>query len=413
MQDLLKLFPSGPSLDAIEKWNKSLRTFQKRLGIYFSRSEAQASAFDYIQTLLCPVERKNGWQMAEEAGHLNPYRFQHLLGRSQWDSNALLKEVRRYVVEHLNDDTAIFAIDETAFLKKGTQSVGVQRQYCGLTKQIENCQVGVFLAYISSKGHSLIDRRLYLPKSWSDDRSRCKKAKVPEELKFATKIELAKQMLQSAFEAEIRPAWFVADEVYSSNGSFWYWLEQEARQPYVLTVSKQQPTALNFKTYRAEEFVSKLEPDDWKRLSCGKGTKGERESDWARFELSCTQPEGFKRWFLFRRHLNHPETISYYQVFASAQTSLQTMAEVAGQRWRIEECFEFAKDQLGLGDYEVRSWDGWHRHTSLVLAAQAFLSVLRHQIEPMPDLSLPSLFLMPKETGCLAAFKVARGLSSG
>ena len=291
--------------------------------------------------------------------------------------------------------------------------MGVQQQYCGLTGQIENCQVGVFLAYVSSKGHTLIDRRLYLPKSWSRDRPRRKKAKVPKGLKFATKIQLTKQMLQSAFKAGIRPAWFVADEVYSNNASFWRWLEQTAQQPYVLTVSKQQPTPINFKTHRADELVGQIQPEDWQRLSCGKGSKGERESDWARIELSYTHPEGFMRWFLFRRDLKHPDKISYYQVFAPEDTSLKTMAEVAGQRWRIEECFEFAKDHLGLGDYEVRSWIGWHRHTCLVLAAHAFLSVLRFQIEPLPDLSIPSLFLSTKKGNSLAAFKEARGLSSG
>ena len=262
MQEFLNLFPSGPSLNAIEQWSDNLKSFQKRLSIHFSRSEVKTSAFDYIQTLLCPVERKNSWQMAEEAGH-------------------------------------------------------------------------------------------------------------------------------------------------------WRWLEQTAQQPYVLTVSKQQPTPVNFKTHRTDELVGQIQPKDWHRLSCGKGTKGECESDWARIELSYTHPEGFKRWFLFHRDLKHPDKISYYQVFAAEDTSLKIMAEVAGQRWRIEECFEFAKDHLGLGDYEVRSWTGWHRHTCLVLAAQAFLAVLRPQLEPLPDLSIPSLFLRPRTGNSLAAFKEARGLSSG
>ena len=413
MQEYLKLFPNGPSLDAIEQWSKTLKSFQQRLGVYFTRSEAKTAAFDYIQTLLCPVERKNSWQMAEEAGHLNPYRIQNLLGRAVWDCEAVCREVRSYAVEHLNDGAAILAVDETCFPKKGDQSVGVQRQYCGLSGQIENCQVGVFLAYVSSKGHTLIDRRLYLPKSWSSNTPRRKKAKVPKQVKFASKIQLTKQILQSVFKAGIRPAWFVADEVYSSNASFWRWLEQSAQQPYVLTVSKQQPTPINFQTHRASDLLEHIQPQDWQRFSCGKGTKGERESDWARIALSYTHPKGFNRWFLFRRDLKHPEKVSYYQVFAPEDTSLKTMAEVVGQRWRIEECFEFAKDHLGLGDYEVRSWVGWHRHTSLVLAAQTFLSVLREQIEPLPDLSLPSLFLMPNRTDRLAAFKEARGLSSG
>lgn len=222
-------------------------------------------------------------------------------------------------------------------------------------------------------------------------------------------------MLKSAFESELRPAWFVADEVYSRDASFWRWLEQTAQQPYVLTVNKRQPTPINFQTHYAEVLAQSLKAEDWHRLSSGAGTKGERYDDWACVRLSCRQPEGFSRWFLFRRSLNHqpkdPPSISYYQAFAPSDTSLETLVGVAGQRWRIEECFQFAKDGLGLGDYEVRSWTGWHRHTALVLAAGAFLSVLRSKGEGLGELSTPPLFSPPVAPGSLAVFKVARGLS--
>ena len=291
MQEPLKLFPSGQALEALSLWSDCLKSFQQRLGKYYARSEARQAAFDYIQALLCPVERKNGWQMAEQVGYANPYRFQHLLGRAQWDAESMCSEVRDYVVESLDDGAAIIAIDETCFIKKGEESVGVQRQYCSLSGQIENCQVGVFMAYVSSKGHSLIDRRLYLPKSWRGDSQRRKKAKVPLRQKFATKGQLAKQMLQSLYQAGIRPAWFVADEVYSSNSSFWRWLEQTAKQPYVLTVSKQQPTPINFQTHYAEGLAQSLRCEDWQRLSSGAGTKAERYDEWARVRLSCRQPD--------------------------------------------------------------------------------------------------------------------------
>jgi len=354
--------------------------------------------------------------MAEQVGYANPYRLQHLLGRARWDEEQVCAEVRDYVVEHLEDGAGILAIDETSFLKRGEESVGVGRQYCGLTGQIENCQVGVFLAYISSKGQSLIDRRLYLPKSWTTVSKRRKKAHIPSKVRFATKTGLAKGMLQSAINAGIRPAWFVADEVYSRDASFWRWLEQTATQPYVLTVNKRQPTPVNFQTCYAEDLVRTIPPEGWQRLSTGAGTKGERYYEWARVQLSCRQPEGFSRWFLFRRcpeHPDHPSFISYYQVFAPSDTSLETMVGVVGQRWRIEECFQFAKDQLGLGDYEVRSWTGWHRHVTLVLAAGAFLSVLRYQAEPLGELSTPPFFSPQVGAGSLAAFKAVRALSSG
>jgi len=325
-------------------------------------------------------------------------------------------EVRDYVVEHLNDGAGLLAIDETSFLKKGEESVGVGRQYCGLTGQIENCQVGVFLAYISSKGQSLIDRRLYLPKSWTTVRQRRKKANIRSKVRFATKTGLAKRMLYSAINAGIHPAWFVADEVYSRDAAFWRWLEQEVKQPYVLTVNKRQPTPINFQTGYAEDLARAVNSNDWHRLSAGAGTKGERYYDCACVALSCRHPERFSRWFLFRRcpePPNDPSFISYYQVFAPSDTPVETMVGVVGQRWRIEECFQFAKDQLGLGDYEVRSQTGWHRHTTLVLAAGAFLSVLRSQVEPLPQLSILPFFSAPIGAGSLVAFKAARGLSSG
>ena len=222
-------------------------------------------------------------------------------------------------------------------------------------------------------------------------------------------------MLQSAINAGILPAWFVADEVYSRDASFWRWLEQTVRQPYVLTVNKRQPTPINFKTHYAEDLARTVPPEGWQRLSTGAGTKGERYYQWARVGPSCRQPEGFSRWFLFRRCPEHPDDpsfISYYQVFAPSDTSLETMVWVAGQRWRIEECFQFTKDQLGLGDYEVRSWTGWHRHVTLVLAAGAFLSVLRYQAEPLGELSTPPFFSLHVGAGSLAAFKAVRGLWS-
>ena len=290
----------------------------------------------------------------------------------------------------------------------------VARQYCSLTGQIENCQVGVFLAYLSSRGQSLIDRRLYLPKSWSSSPKKRKKAKISRKIKFATKTGLAKKMLQSAVKEGLRPAWFVADEVYSRDASFWRWLEQTLIQPYVLTVSKRQSTIIDFQVRYAEELLETIKPEDWQQLSCGAGTKGERYSEWARIRLSCLKPDGYSRWFLFRRDFSEEGksyVFSYYQAFAPSNISLETLVWVAGQRWRIEECFQFGKSHLGLADYEVRSWTGWHRHTALVLAASAFLSVLRFQLEGSPEISSNPLFLMTRKAGSLDAFKLGRGLS--
>lgn len=413
MLDSTNLFPTGTALETLAEWSNLLKSFQQRLGSYFVRSEARQAAFNYIQALLSPVERKNGWQVAEQVGDANPYRVQHLLGRAHWDADAVTDEIRQYAIEHLNDPFDIMAIDETGFLKQGEQSVGVQVQYYGTTGHLENCQVGVFLAYITQKGHTLIDRRLYLPKSWTEDSQKSRKAGVPETVKFATKPQLAQQMLQSTWDAGIRARWFVADEVYGNDGSFWWWLEKTGKQPYVLTVNKKQSFVIGWQNYRADDLLGSIATEQWQRLSCGDGSKGEREYEWARIEVNCERSEGFQRWLVCRRSLEHPHEsrcVSYYQVFAPAETSLETIVRVIGKRWCIEECFKLAKSQLGLGDYEVRSWQGWHRHMTLVLAAQVFLTVLRSQVEPMiaANHSSPPLPL----NGSMAAFKAARGLLS-
>ncbi|MDV2993588.1 MAG: IS701 family transposase ISCARN75 [Chroococcidiopsis sp. SAG 2025] len=412
MLDTSNVFLTGVVLEALSQWSSRLKAFQQKLGKHFARSEARLAAYDYIQALLSPVERKNGWQMAEQVGYSNPYRFQHLLGRAQWNADAVCAEIRKYAVEHLKSETDILAIDETGFLKQGEQSVGVQVQYYGTTGHLENCQVGVFMSYISDKGHTLIDRRLYLPRTWSEDQSKRKKGAVPKSITFATKPQLAQQMLESAFKDGIRPAWFVADEVYGNDGSLWWWLEKTAKQPYILTVSKKQPVVIGWQRYQAQELLPQPDSQLWQRLSCGAGSKGERYYDWAKVPVNCDRSDGFQRWLLFRRSLEHPEDprVSYYQVFAKSDTTLETMVQIAGQRWRIEECFKFAKDQLGLGEYEVRSWHGWHRHITLVLAAQIFLTVLRHSCEPAIHSSTPPLPLVT--TGSLTAFKAARGLLS-
>jgi len=412
--DSYPVFLTGQALETVYEWSNTLKGFQQRLSPYFARSEARQAAFNYIQALLSPVERKNGWQIAEQVGNANPYRVQHLLGRAQWDAEKLAQEVRQYGVEGLGESDDIFAVDETGFLKQGNQSVGVQVQYYGTTGHLENCQVGVFLAYITGKGHTLIDRRLYLPKSWAEDALKRDKVGVPETVRFAPKAQLAQQMLQSAWDAGFRSAWVVGDEVYGNDTGFGRWLEQTGQQPYVLTVNKKHSVVIGWQPYRAEAVCQSLSPEQWQRLSCGQGSKGEREYEWARVAVNCGDSEDFQRWLVFRRsleQLDQAQHISYYQVFAPKNTSLATIAKVAGRRWCIEECFKLAKSQLGLADYEVRSWTGWHRHMTLVLAAQVFLTRLRVQVEPMNEGS-KSLSPPLAAAGSLAVFKALRGRSS-
>lgn len=407
-------FLSGSALEALSQWSDTLKSFQSRIGQYFARQEARQSAYDYLQALMSSVERKNGWQMAEQIGHKAPYQFQHLLGRAQWEADEVTQEIQQYLVESLGQADGILAVDETGFIKQGSHSVGVQVQHCSLTGRLENCQVGVFLAYVNPHGHSLIDRRLYLPQSWCNDPDKRAKVGVPETTEFATKPQLAKQMLKGAFEAGVRPKWVVADEVYGKDGKFWWWLEKQYQQPYLLTVASTHSVFIGYQEHRVKALAQALPDEQWQRLSCGDGTKGERIYDWARIAVNCSNKHEMKRWILLRRNIEKPDdplSITYYQVYATADTTIEDMVFVAGQRWRIEECFAIAKDKLGLSEYEVRSWRGWHRHMTLVMAAQAFLSVLRHQVEPIPvpKKSLPD---SGQNRNSMAAFKAARGLLS-
>jgi SRSO17 transposase len=308
MIDFDSPFLTGSALEALSEWSNLLKSFQTRIAQHFSRSETRQTACDYLQALLSPVERKNGWQMAEQVGHQTPYRFQHLLGRAQWQADALAHEVRQYLIEALGQANGILAVDETGFIKQGDQSVGVQVQHCSLTGRLENCQVGVFLAYVNPQGHSLIDRRLYLPQSWATDLEKRSKAGVPKPIQFATKPQLAKQMLQSAFEDGIRPEWVVADEVYGNDGKFWWWLEQQYHQPYLVTVASSHSVIIGYQEHRAKQLAQSLESVAWYRLSCGHGSKGERLYDWARIEVNCSHEQGMHRWILFRRNLR-PVTI--------------------------------------------------------------------------------------------------------
>jgi SRSO17 transposase len=358
------------------KWVHAWTGVVERVGRHFPRAEARQHAGAYLRGLLSPVERKNGWQLAEAVGDPTPYALQHLLGRAHWDADAVRDDLRAYVVEHLGDRRGVLAIDETGFLKKGVHSVGVQRQYSGTAGRIENCQVGVFLVYATPRGRTFVDRALYLPESWTCDRTRCEHAGVPADIPFATKPQLALQMLRRAIDKGVPAAWVVADEVYGNDSNLRRWLE-ERRQPYVLAVASWHRIWQSFRQVKMSELVQQVPAGAWQRLSAGDGAKGPRWYDWAYARLPNTQPRSWQRGLLYRRSLEDPTEIAYYAVFAHRTTSLPDIARAAGSRWAIEESFESAKGEVGLDQYEVRSWAGWHRHITLALFAHAFLTVQR------------------------------------
>jgi len=367
----------GDWAGTVVEWKGALDGLQAQIGPALGRLETRISAGQFIKGLLSGAERKTGWMLAEEAGLERPYRMQSLLGRSSWSADALLERVRDYAIAALGDAGGVLVVDETGFLKKGTHSVGVSRQYSGTAGRIENCQVGVFLGYASRYGHTLIDRRLYLPKAWTDDRERCRKASVPDEVAFATKPAMAREMIAAALDAGLSCAWVLADSLYGSDYALRRMLEARA-QPYVLAVRSNQH--LRFLTEEGlvqtdpAFLASELAGEDWQALSAGEGAKGPRLYHWARLSLSWTTHDGFERWLLFRRSIRNSDEIAYYFVHSRQGTSLADMAGAAGLRWTIEECFLRAKDDLGLDHCEARSWHGWHRHMTLVMAAAAFLA---------------------------------------
>jgi SRSO17 transposase len=292
--------------------------------------------------------------------------------------------VRGYVVEHLGDPGGVLVLDETGFLKKGAKSAGVQRQYSGTAGRVENCQVGVFLAYASPKGRALVDRELYLPKEWASDPARRAEAHVPEQVGFATKPQLAQAMLERAVDAGVPAGWVTADEVYGGDARLRAWLEDHDLA-YVLAVKATQPLWAHGEQGPAElparQLVARLPARAWRRLSAGDGAKGPRVYDWARVGLVRPGWPGRGFWLLARRRLSDGE-LAFYACFGPADTTLTELVQVAGVRWAVEECFQAAKDQVGLDHYQVRRWDAWYRHVTLVLVAQAFLAAVRAQAAP-------------------------------
>ena len=368
----------GTDAVTVEGWAADFGGLMERVGPCFARRDLRARAGGYVRGLLGRVDRKNGWQVAEYLGDATPHGVQRLLGRARWDADRVRDEVRRYAAEHLlaPGEGGVLVVDETGFLKKGDRSVGVQRQYSGTAGRIENCQVGVFLAPAGSRGRALVDRELYLPEGWCGDRARRTAAGVPEAVAFATKPALALRMLDRAFAAGLRPGWVLADEVYGNDPKFRRHLEGLG-QPFVAAVGCHQRLWVGLEQRRVDAVVAGLPAAAWHRLSCGDGAKGPRAYDWAGGRLGGDRPDGLCKWVLVRRAVADPADRAYYLCLAPRDATVNGLALAAGLRWSVESCFEAAKQEAGLDEYEVRSWAGWHRHVTLSMLALAFLAAAR------------------------------------
>jgi SRSO17 transposase len=365
-------------VEEVQAWAAGLWALHARIAGRFARAEPRRRVLSYLRGLLGNVTRKNGWQLAEHAGERTPDGMQRLLATADWDPDLVRDDLRAYVVEHLGDPGGVLVVDETGFLKKGMTSVGVQRQYSGTAGKVENCQLGVFLAYASSRGRAFIDRELYLPRAWTDDPGRCKAARVPEEVGFRTKPQLARVMLQWALDAEVPAGWVTADEAYGGDPALRGFLEGRGVS-YVLAIKRTELLAIALPDgpvrATAEQLAAGVRAEQWVTASAGHGAKGRRLYDWIRIELAPPAVAGMARWLLVRRGRADGE-LAFYVCFGPAFTSLLGLVRVAGTRWVVEG-FEQAKGEVGLDHYEVRRWPGWYRHITLALLAHAFLVITR------------------------------------
>ena len=333
--------------------------------------------------LLAGLERKNGWTLAEHAGAVSPDGMQRLLRTAGWDVDGVRDELRCDVLEQLGEPGGVWVIDETGFVKKGSRSAGVQRQYCGTAGKVENCQLGVFVAYASSAGRALVDRELYLPVSWTEDRDRCREAGVGDEVGFATKPQLGIAMLARAYEAGVLSGWVTADEAYGQHRGFRDWLATHEIPFVAATRSDDTLTCPGGRRRLARSLATEVPAPAWERRSAGQGAHGPRFYDWATIELDpAGLPAGWGHWLLIRSQITTdgtPPELAFYRCAAPAATPVAELVRVAGARWAIEECFQTAKNEAGLDHYQVRHYQAWYRHITLAMLAAAYLAVTRHE----------------------------------
>lgn len=357
--------------DRLARWRSGFDEMFALVAGRFAQADSRRRARMYVLGLLSGAERKNSWTLAEQAGDLSPDGMQRLLNFYRWDAEAVRDDLRGYVLDHLADPSGVVVADETGFLKKGTKSAGVQRQYSGTAGRIENCQLGVFLTYVSAKGRALIDRELYLPVSWTDDPDRCTEAGIGADVAFATKPELAARMLGRLLDSGADVGWFTADEAYGDNPGLRLWLEHRDLN-YVMAVSCDQRFTTPRGPVRADHLAASAPKRGWQRLSCGPGSKGQRLYDWLLID-----PGADTHLLLVRRSITSGE-LAYYIVHTRHPVPVAELVRVAGSRWGVEETFQFAKNETGLDHYQVRRYDAWYRHITLSMLAAAFLAVTAH-----------------------------------
>jgi SRSO17 transposase len=372
---------------SVERWHRGFGEVIDLIAPRFARYEPLRHAAGLIEGLVSGLDRKNCWTIAEHRGDLSPDGLQHLLARAKWDADAVRDDLRGYVVDHFGDPEAILVVDETGDLKKGTHSVGVQRQYTGTAGRIENAQVAVYVTYAAPAGHALIDRALYLPRSWTGDKDRCAAAGVPDETTFATKPALAAAMVTRAVAAGAPCAWVAGDEVYGADPTLRKTIRDHGLG-YVLQVAANRQVSTKAGPVRVDRLPDLIPAQAWERYSAGAGSKGHRWYSWAWIAIEPEDDKDTGQHHVLVRRNDATAELAYHRCYNPRPVPLLTLVRVAGQRWRIEESFQAAKTLTGLDQHQVRRWTSWHRWTTLAMLAHAFLAVAtaaeRHHV-PAPQ----------------------------
>lgn len=358
-----------------DRWQAEFSAVLDRIAPRFARYEPLRHAGELMAGMASGLDRKNCWTIAEHRGSATPDGLQHLLARASWDADGVRDDLRDYVVDNFGDPGAILVVDETGDVKKGTQSVGVQRQYSGTAGRIENSQVAVYLTYAAPRGHALIDRALYLPKSWTEDPGRCAEAAIPQaDRGFATKPTLATALIDRAVTAQIPAAWVAGDEVYGADPR----LRAAVRGHglgYVLAIAANRRVPTHAGRLRVDALPAMIPQHAWQRHSAGAGAHGPRLYSWAWFGLLAEDATDPGVHHLLIRRNDTTGELAYLRCYSPRPVPLRTLVAVAGQRWRIEESFQAAKGLVGLDQHQVRRWKSWHRWTTLAMLAHAFLAV--------------------------------------
>jgi len=390
----------------LRRLKPELNCFLDRYLPLFGRAENQPHACRFVQGLLAGGERRNVENIAEVVNGGVVRTMQKFIAQGIWDDTLVLAELRRHVAENLGDEDAVLNFDETGFPKKGTKSVGVKRQYAGTMGRIDNCQIGVFANYCSRHGHTLVDRRLFLPEEWAMDAERRDASGVPAAVVFRTKPALAAEMIQDAVAAGIPFRWVGGDSVYGDSPTFvqmiralgkWYVLDSSADAHVWTQVPRLRPVQKNGrhpgrprklpkatrKPIAVVEAVAALPASAWRRVTVAEGSQGPRIYEYAELQVWFSEdrcPAGESERLLVRRSVGQTADVKYQRSNAPSNIPITRLAAVSGCRWTVEQDFQAGKGECGLDEYETRGWIGWHHHTALSLLAMFFLELQRVRI---------------------------------